>query len=167
MDKMFDIIKNVMLMGNTSDDDSYEYQDSQGDPKGGIDSSKVKRAVYNRIDFPLPESTWEVIDHAFGDCWNNIIGMGGDIYFDKIFDFVDKRLKENRLLLLSNNLARILTIMLDYIEMTGGFLDDPRCPNHDKPVIKTRPALEKEITLPASCLSESPQSRQKHLEANN
>lgn len=95
-----------------------------------IDPGKVKKAVYARIDFPLPESTWEAIDHAFGDCWNNVIGIGGDIYFDQIFDFVNGHLKKRHILLLPDNLARVLTIMLDHIEMIGGFLDDPRCPNN-------------------------------------
>lgn len=95
-----------------------------------IDPGKVKKAVYARIDFPLPESTWEAIDHAFGDCWNNVIGIGGDIYFDQIFDFVSGHLKKRHILLFPDNLARVLTIMLDHIEMTGGFLDDPRCPNN-------------------------------------
>ena len=30
-----------------------------------IDPQRVKRAVYNRIDFELPEETWKEINDAF------------------------------------------------------------------------------------------------------
>ena len=96
-----------------------------------IDPSKIKQAVYNRIDFPLPESTWNAIDEAFGDYWNNVLGIGGDIYFNQFFDFIRDRLKEKHILLLPDNLGQVLTIMFDFIEMIGGFLDDPRCPNYE------------------------------------
>ena len=74
---------------------------------------------------------WNAIDDAFGDYWNNVLGMGGDIYFDQFFDFISDRLKEKHILLLPDNLGQILTIMFDFIEMIGGFLDDPRCPNYE------------------------------------
>lgn len=101
------------------------------DSTPNIDPSKIKQAVYNRIDFPLPESTWNAIDDAFGDYWNNVLGIGGDIYFDQFFDSINDRLKEKHILLLPDNLSQILTIMFDFIEMIGGFLDDPRCPNYE------------------------------------
>ena len=110
--------------------------------KNKIDPRQVKKAVYARIDFPLPESTWEAIDDAFGDCWNNVIGIGGDIYFDQIFDFINDRLKKRHILLLPDNLARVLTIMLDHIEMVGGFLDDPRCPNNPDNLTRSQKEAE-------------------------
>lgn len=44
-----------------------------------IDSERVKCAVYNRIDFDLPEEVWKEIDEAFGVCWNEVIGFGNEV----------------------------------------------------------------------------------------
>ena len=112
-------------------DSTVAYSSASENSTPSIDPSKIKQAVYNRIDFPLPESTWNAIDEAFGDYWNNVLGMGGDIYFDQFFDFISDRLKEKHILLLPDNLGQVLTIMFDFIEMIGGFLDDPRCPNYE------------------------------------
>ena len=83
----------------------------------------------------LHHLVWEIVDNAideaFGDYWNDVLGIGGDIYFDQFFDFINDRLKEKHILLLPDNLTHILTIMFDFIEMIGGFLDDPRCPNYE------------------------------------
>ena len=120
----------------TKDDDqemdsTVAHSSMNEDSAPSIDPSKIKQAVYNRIDFPLPKSTWNAIDEAFGDYWNDVLGIGGDIYFDQFFDFINDRLKEKHILLLPDNLTHILTIMFDFIEMIGGFLDDPRCPNYE------------------------------------
>jgi len=112
-------------------DSTVAHSSTNEDSTPSIDPSKIKQAVYNRIDFPLPESTWNAIDEAFGDYWNNVLGIGGDIYFNQFFDFIRDRLKEKHILLLPDNLGQVLTIMFDFIEMIGGFLDDPRCPNYE------------------------------------
>ena len=112
-------------------DSTVAYSSASENSTPSIDPSKIKQAVYNRIDFPLPESTWNAIDEAFGDYWNNVLGIGGDIYFNQFFDFIRDRLKEKHILLLPDNLGQVLTIMFDFIEMIGGFLDDPRCPNYE------------------------------------
>ena len=44
-----------------------------------IDPQRVKRAVYNRIDFELPEETWKEINDAFCTCWNEVIGFGNEV----------------------------------------------------------------------------------------
>ena len=44
-----------------------------------IDSERVKCAVYNRIDYDLPEEVWKEIDEAFGVCWNEVIGFGNEV----------------------------------------------------------------------------------------
>ena len=115
-------------LGNASP----ESKDLQDEPKGKIDPSKIKRAVYNRIDFPLPDSTWEEINDAFGDCWNNVVGT----FTPKMFlDYIDKRLREKKIFLSLEQLKRILWVMFDYIEMVGGVFDEPHNPNfelHDK-----------------------------------
>ena len=40
-----------------------------------IDPQRVKRAVYNRIDFELPEETWKEINDAFCTCWNEALSV--------------------------------------------------------------------------------------------
>jgi hypothetical protein len=43
---------------------------------GYISAGRVKEAVYNRIDFQLPEEHWNIISDAFADVWNDEIGLG-------------------------------------------------------------------------------------------
>jgi hypothetical protein len=91
---------------------------------GFIDPAKVKNAVYNRIDFNLPDIIWDKIDTAFGLCWNYEIGLRGDIYLDEIVKFISFYLKDERILFDNERIEIIVDIMLDYISMTGGLLDE-------------------------------------------
>ena len=42
---------------------------------GKIDPDRVKIAVYNRIDFELPEDLWNKIDSLFAQCWNTRLDL--------------------------------------------------------------------------------------------
>ncbi len=99
-----------------------------------IDSNRVKRAVYNRIDFELPEETWEEIDDAFGTCWNEVIGFGNEVDPVEVKNYIADWLRKRQILLLENRLTHIIDIMFDYIKMVGGFLDE------------SKPFLPKQIT---------------------
>lgn len=53
-----------------------------------IDSERVKCAVYNRIDYDLPEEVWKEIDEAFGVCWNEVIGFGNEVDRTEVINYV-------------------------------------------------------------------------------
>lgn len=91
-----------------------------------IESDKVKRAVYNRIDFELPDEVWGEISKAFGICWNEVIGFGNDVYEDEVINYIATWLQKKKVLLLKSQLTRILDIMFDYISMIGGFWDESK-----------------------------------------
>lgn len=78
----------------------------------------MKRAVYGRIDFPLPETTWKLLYRAFDDFWESL-GVGEAFYEGQLLAFLDERLKEQHILLPPDHLDRILHAMLDFLEMVG------------------------------------------------
>lgn len=89
-----------------------------------IDAERVKRAVYNRIDFELPKEVWTEIDGAFRVCWNEIIGFGNEVDRTEVINYVVDWLRKRKVMILESRLTRILDIMFDYIKMVGGFLDE-------------------------------------------
>jgi len=91
---------------------------------GIIDPQKVKNAVYNRINFELPENIWNKIDTAFAECWNEKIGIGGDVYENQIENYIAKKLKKENTIFDPEKTKQIVKIIYDYIEMTGGFMED-------------------------------------------
>ena len=92
--------------------------------EGEIDPLKVKIAVYSRIDFALPESFWDEIDNGFRICWNEEIGLRGWIYEGEIEKSIGNYLKNQKILIDDDKIEKIVGIMLDYIEMSGGFLNE-------------------------------------------
>ncbi len=90
--------------------------------EGEINSSRVMAAVYNRIDFELPENIWQEIDLGFAECWNNEIGLRGWIHEGQIESFISKHLKKKRIIFDFEKVERIVGIIFEYIQMTGGFL---------------------------------------------
>ena len=91
-----------------------------------IDSERVKCAVYNRIDYDLPEEVWKEIDEAFGVCWNEVIGFGNEVDRTEVINYVADRLRKRKVMILESRLTRILDIMFDYIKMVGGFIDESK-----------------------------------------
>lgn len=92
-----------------------------------IDRDTVKSAVFNRIEFPLSNKLWRAIDKSFEKCWNKEIGRGGDVYAEYIAIYIYNSLVSKSLLLDYSKVEKIVEIILDYIKMTGGFLDEPDC----------------------------------------
>jgi predicted nuclease of restriction endonuclease-like RecB superfamily len=70
---------------------------------GEIDPSKVKQAVFSKIDFPLAEDWWDQIEAAFKHSWNVDIGIRGVIYEDQIEKYVYEQLRKNNLLITSDH----------------------------------------------------------------
>lgn len=91
---------------------------------GEIDPEKVKNAVYSRIDFNLPEDVWDEIDNGFRNVWNNEIGLRGWIYEGVIEKSIHNHLKSCKILIDLEKLEKIVAIILDYIRISGGFLED-------------------------------------------
>lgn len=91
---------------------------------GEIDPKKVKSAVYNRIDFDLPDWLWDKIDNAFGECWNEEIGLRGRVHEGQIEKFIYKKLQDENILFDYAKIERIVKIIYDYIDMSGGFLEE-------------------------------------------
>ena len=89
-----------------------------------IDTDKVKLAVYGRIDYDLPEDIWSLIDDAFGEYWNEVVGFGNEIDETEVVNYIGTCLKKRHVLFQRSRLVQIVNIMFDYIEMTGGFLSD-------------------------------------------
>jgi hypothetical protein len=83
-------------------------------------------AVFNRIDFPLSSKIYKEIDKAFEQCWNKEIGLGGDIYEGFIEKFIFETLVNKKILIEYSRIEKVVEIMMDYIEMTNGFLDENR-----------------------------------------
>jgi hypothetical protein len=97
----------------TEDDNRY---------KRSIESDQVYQYVLSQIDFPLPESHWNVIDHAFAEMWNHKIGIGGYSYWDEFCDYVYQEVKKTKLLISRERIDLIVNHILTYIENNGGFL---------------------------------------------
>ncbi len=104
---------------------------------GSINADRVKVAVYNRIEFELPIIIWEAIDTAFSNYWNDVIGFGNYVNFEETVNYIDHQLKKKKIMFSYGKLEHIVNIIYDYIEMTGGFLDEdtfsiPRAPLTDE-----------------------------------
>ncbi|MEQ8240075.1 MAG: hypothetical protein RIA69_12730 [Cyclobacteriaceae bacterium] len=91
---------------------------------GEIDPSKVKQAVFDQIDFELPEYQWEAIDKAFAHTWNTQIGIRGAFYNDEVIDAVFAQLQSKKILVSFERVQQAVAIMLDFIEKNGGLLED-------------------------------------------
>lgn len=90
---------------------------------GAISAQRVKDSVYSRIDFELPEHIWEEINFAFGDCWNNLIGVTGWVYESQIENHIFNHLKNKKIIFDYEKIERIVKIIFDYISMSGGWLE--------------------------------------------
>lgn len=98
-----------------------------GEPEPGryqksIASDKVYAYVLQQIDFPLPESHWQVIDHAFAYRWNHIVGIGGYFYWDEFTDYVVQEVQKEKILITKERIELTVNHILTFIENNGGFL---------------------------------------------
>lgn len=90
--------------------------------KRSIEGDQVYAYVLDQIDFPLPESHWRVIDHAFAEMWNNKVGIGGYFYWDEFTEYVYQETLKAKLLITHERIDLIVNLILTYIENSGGFL---------------------------------------------
>ena len=92
--------------------------------KGSIDGARVKVAVYSRIDFELPDEIWDEIENSFSYCWNNVIGIRGPVYENQLETYVYIHLKSKNYIFEIEKVIKIVSIINDYINMTGGYLPE-------------------------------------------
>jgi len=90
---------------------------------GVIDPEQVKAAVYNQIDFELPQWLWVKIDQAFSECWNNEIGVRGWVHEGQLENYIYNSLHEQNIMFEYVKIVQIVKIIYGYIEMSGGFLE--------------------------------------------
>ena len=87
-----------------------------------IDPELVQCWVYTLIDFAIPEFIWDEIESAFRNCWNNQIGFGGLINNSQIEICIQDQLMRQHILFDNEKLIKVVKLILEYIELTGGFL---------------------------------------------
>jgi hypothetical protein len=110
---------------NKTDDSSANDNNTRRLFKDGyINPENVKSAVFNRIKFPLSEKIWNQIDEDFGRCWNDEIGLGGDVDADFIAQYIFDSLTQKKILIEYSRVEKIVEIILDYIKMTGGYMNE-------------------------------------------
>jgi len=88
---------------------------------------------------------WKAIDKSFEKCWNKDIGRGGDVYAEFIVNFIYNSLVNKQILIEYPRIEKIVEIILDYIKMTGGFMDEPhseRTPTQGRPCVGVRSLCE-------------------------
>ncbi|WP_279179885.1 hypothetical protein, partial [Parabacteroides johnsonii] len=81
-----------------------------------IDREKMRKRVYEQIDFELSPNVWEEIDEAFFDYWDNVLGVGDLINWDKITSYIVNHLKQKYILIDNNKLTSIVKIIENFME---------------------------------------------------
>lgn len=88
-----------------------------------INEGLIKQYVNDNIEVPMTDPQWNTINDAFGDCWNNKLGIGGEFYNNEIVDFVYEKVRLKDQLLSHEKVNFIVNLMLTKIENDGGFLE--------------------------------------------
>jgi hypothetical protein len=91
---------------------------------GDIDPEIVKQAVYSQVDFVLPENVWDEIDKAFGECWNNEIGIRGWVHENQIESYIHEHLRKKKILFEYEKIEIITKIIHEHFKKIGAFLDE-------------------------------------------
>ena len=56
----------------------------------------LHEVVKENVDFTLTDSQWNIINDVFAECWNEHIGVEGDVYANDIIDYVQEWSEEAR-----------------------------------------------------------------------
>jgi hypothetical protein len=91
---------------------------------GEIDPELVKQAVYSQINFVLPEHIWDEINAAFGECWNNEIGIRGWVHENQIENYIHEYLRKKKRLFEYDKIEIITKIIHEHLRKIGAFLDE-------------------------------------------
>ena len=91
---------------------------------GEIDPEIVKQAVYSQINFVLPKDIWDEINTAFGECWNNEIGIRGWVHENQIENYIDEHLRKKKILFEYAKIETITKIIHNHLENISAYLDE-------------------------------------------
>ena len=111
-------------MHSEEDDTANESKTITFSKSGEIDPELVKQAVYSQINFALPENIWDEIDTAFGECWNNEIGIRGWVHENQIESYIHKHLRKKKILFEYEKIETITKIIHEHLKKIGAFLDE-------------------------------------------
>lgn len=89
-----------------------------------IDLEYLHQIVCNQIDFVIPEYIWNEIIVAFGECWNNKIGLGGCIYEYQIEDHIHEHLRKCRILFEYEKIEIITKMINEHLIKIGAYLNE-------------------------------------------
>jgi hypothetical protein len=79
-----------------------------------VDGLHIKDYVYSRLEFPLPDHIYIIIDSLLADMWNSTQGssyISEDAFFQTI-----ARVREYDILLPANRIRRIAELVLEALE---------------------------------------------------
>ncbi len=82
-----------------------------------VDGKRVRDYVYSRIDFPLPEHIYEIIDALLAEFWNGT--SSGDYLEDSDFERAVMAVKDYNILLPPNRARAIARYVTEILESDG------------------------------------------------
>lgn len=88
-----------------------------------IRSEDVREFVRERIDFPLTDKQWLVIDVAMGNYWNNR-KIGSWICNEDMAGFIFRHCEQEKMLISWERLLKITDNIWEYLEMKGRLTDE-------------------------------------------
>ena len=90
-----------------------------------IISEQVREFVRERIDFPLTNRQWLVIDVAMGKFWNNRVS-GTWICIEDVAGCIYRHCGEAKMLISWERILKISEGIWEYLELKGRLVDDNR-----------------------------------------
>ncbi len=87
-----------------------------------IRSEDVRKFVRERIDFPMTDEQWLVIDVAMGKYWNNR-KKGSWIGNENMAGFIFRHCEEEKMLISWERVLKIANQIWKYLEMKGRLVD--------------------------------------------
>ena len=118
------LLEDAMEKAMNSKKDEYETKTVCFSKSGEIDPERVKQAVLSQINFVLPENIWNEIDTAFGECWNNEIGIRGWVHENQIENYINEHLRKKKILFEYEKIEIITKIIHEYLKKIGAYLDE-------------------------------------------
>lgn len=88
-----------------------------------IQSEDVREFVRERIDFPLTDEQWLVIDVAMDEYWNNRV-KGSWIGNEDNAGFIFRHCEKEMMLISWERILKITNRIWEYLEMKGRLIDE-------------------------------------------
>ena len=88
-----------------------------------LQSEEVREFVRGRIEFPLTDEQWLVIDAAMGEYWNHRI-KGSWIGNEDLAGFIFRHCEHKKMLISWERVLKITNQIWAYLEMKGRLIDE-------------------------------------------